>query len=66
MRTSQGFAQSPATVMDVFLFDFASLESDKTDALSALPTRLHNFCITRLWTGCTQLIEKKLVAHKFC
>jgi hypothetical protein len=26
---------------------------------------LHNFRITRLWTGCTQLIIKNLFIHKF-
>jgi hypothetical protein len=65
MRISQGFAQSPAAVIDVFTFHLASINRIEIDPLSELTAPLHNSCITPLWTACTQLIEKKLKTLKF-
>jgi hypothetical protein len=65
MHISQGFAQSPAAVIDVLTFLLASINSREIDPLSALTARLHNSCITPLWMARTQLIKKKLETRKF-
>jgi hypothetical protein len=65
MRISHGFAQSPAVVIDEFIFHLASINRIEIDLVSALTTLLHNSCITPLWTGGTRLIVKKLETRKF-
>jgi hypothetical protein len=68
MRVKRRFAQSQSDVIRVPLRHSAT-ETQKNrmnaGAFAVGRNRLHNFRVTRLCTGCTRLMNKKLQMHVF-